>query len=311
MQIIAGETHSCCRDSAHSWSQDSAGLGKVAPEAPKHDGHFRPSSCSPHSFERIRRPLLGAQSSNKPPGLPTTHPPPPPGCWGNWWALSDSPGWNGAGRGACPDAQFSLRDSWLSASLPLARWWLLLCSWLLLYRQGLPASPCLSSNLSLPSCLRVYVGKHELTRYERDFQSHAFPCSLWSQPCPGRVKGTEPERVTICILWVELLNVSGFPLARFWLVSIQNSGPCPRKQSWKARAAGLMQMCNTDGFQLGRSRGLHFLVQLKPSPFTRPWCFQLNEVPLLQILGVFLSFFFFLQRSASNDQMRVSDLSFR
>lgn len=78
MQIIAGETHSCCRDSAHSWSQDSAGLGKVAPEAPKHDGHFRPSSCSPHSFERIRRPLLGAQSSNKPPGLPTTHPPPPP-----------------------------------------------------------------------------------------------------------------------------------------------------------------------------------------------------------------------------------------
>lgn len=59
---------------SHSWSQDSAGLGKVAPEAPKHDGHFRPSSCSPHSLERIRRPLLGAQSSNQPPGLPTTPP---------------------------------------------------------------------------------------------------------------------------------------------------------------------------------------------------------------------------------------------
>ena len=84
--------------------------------------------------------------------------------------------------------------------------------------------------------------------------------------------------MTICILWVELLNslhrVSGFPLAWFWLVSVQNWAPGPQRQSCKAQAVGSMQMCNLS--ELGRSRGLCFLVQVKPSPFTQPWCFQLK-----------------------------------
>lgn len=65
-----------------------------------------------------------------------------------------------------------------------------------------------------------------------------------------RVMGLNESVRLFCILWVKLLNVSGFPLTRFWFVSIQNSSPCPQKQSWKAQAAGHGQMCKMDEFQL-------------------------------------------------------------
>lgn len=48
MRIVAGETHSCCHDSAHSQSRDSAGPGEEALEAPKHqDGHSDPPAARP------------------------------------------------------------------------------------------------------------------------------------------------------------------------------------------------------------------------------------------------------------------------
>ena len=183
MQIVAGETHSCCHDSAHSdhGTQLARGGSSRSPQTPRRP--LRPSRCSPCSLKRTRRPRLWAQSSNKPLGVPT-----PPGCWGNWRVPSNSSRPAGAGRGACPAAQLSLTDSWLPACLPLAR--LCCCCTLGFFyteKVSLPP-PSFFQSLSLsPQIDQEPCGKACSYSLQERVSESCLPCSLRSPRYLGGV----------------------------------------------------------------------------------------------------------------------------
>lgn len=162
----------------------------MAPEAPHQHFPFRCSSCSSHNLER-RRPLLGAQSSNEPPGFSNN-------LWLFWqWVGTIQPFWaSDSERGACPAAELLLRESWLSACLPLAHLCLLLHSWLTLYREDLPASTHLSSNFFFPRCLSLCGKAYSYSLLKRLSKS-CLPLQPSESPVSGQCVTRLNESVTI------------------------------------------------------------------------------------------------------------------
>lgn len=164
MQIVAGETHSCCHDVVRSWSHKGQGLSRPGGRWLLKPQTTTVPSAPPAVHHTIRKekgdPSLEPRVQMNPRRFQT-----PPGCLGNWWAPSNSPRlvtdcWE---RGLPCCSTFAQR--FLAMCLPSSGTFT--AAVVLLAYSIRRRSPCLHpslfQSLSLPRCLRVYVGKHVLT----------------------------------------------------------------------------------------------------------------------------------------------------
>ena len=212
-------------------SRDSAGPEEAALEAPKHhSGHSDPPAAPHAVWKGPGGPSLEPRVLTNPRGF--QHPLVAEATGGYHPILLGLP--VPGERSVLPLGSHS--DSWLPACLPLAR--LCCCCTLGFFyteKVSLPP-PSFFQSLSLFWERSGAMWESMFLQPTRD----SFRVMLALQPPEPTVSRSVVVcegvfAVTICILWVELLNslgrASGFPLAWFWLLSIQNWAPGPQRQS--------------------------------------------------------------------------------